>query len=87
MSLRIDIGAVGGPYRLTGTPLRSQRNFVKFHLMEDPRTPESWALRNRNTGWASAPLTIVFSNIGNFTEYCSTNLQIPGSSNGSWPPN
>lgn len=50
MSLTRDMGAVGGPNRLTGTPLRSHKNLVKFHLMLLPMTPPNRDLRKRNTG-------------------------------------
>lgn len=81
MSLTMDLGAVGGPYRFTGTPFRSQRNLVKFHLMDEPRTPPPIrAFKNRNTGWAPLPFTSIFSNISNFTVYCWTNWQMVSSS-------
>lgn len=38
-------GEVVGPYRLMGMPLLSQRNFVKFHLMYEPKSPPSLPFR------------------------------------------
>ncbi len=46
MSGSISMGSVGGPYLLTGMPSSLTRNFVKFHLIEVPKVPVSFALRN-----------------------------------------
>ena len=52
MSSLIFLGEVVEAYRLTGKPLRSIKNLVKFHLMASvPSKPGASALRYSNKGW------------------------------------
>ncbi|WP_313566014.1 hypothetical protein [Mobilicoccus sp.] len=40
---------------------------MKFHLIAPPSTPPRSRLSQAHKGWASAPLTSTFANIGNVT--------------------
>jgi len=50
ISFSKDMGLVGGPYLFTGIPSLSHKNFVKFHLIREPKVPVSLALRNLKIG-------------------------------------
>src|SRR5258708_9685589 len=63
-------GFVAGSNRATGFPLRSNRNFVKFHLMSPANCgSDVGSVRNVYSGVLSSPFTDTFDIIGKLTLY------------------
>jgi len=80
-------GSSLGPKRLIGTPLRSTRNLVKFHLMK-LIAPGCSFFRNFQSGAASEPLTLIFAYRSNVTpKWLEANFWMEALSPGSWAPN
>src|SRR3954470_2540208 len=68
-------------------PLRSTRNFAKFHSMSPAKSPSvSLLVRNLYSACWSSPLTLILLAIGNDTLYLPVqNFLISASVPGSWP--
>ena len=81
------MGSSMGPSLATGFPFLSITNLVKFHFMPEPRSPPCFSFKNFHSGWASAPLTLTFSNMSNLTPKPAANCLISVLEPGSWNPN
>jgi len=87
MSCSKERGLVGGPNLFTGFPFLSQRNFVKFHLTEEPSVPFSSFLRNKYKGCVFFPFTSILSKILNVAPLEAANALICSFVPGSCFPN
>ena len=65
MSCSMLSGVSVGAKRLTTLPSRSIKNFVKFHLMDEPSALFFSFLRNLKRSLAFLPLTSIFAKRGN----------------------
>jgi len=77
-------GGSCGPVLATGCPLRSIKNFVKFHLMKSPNVPPCFIFRYFQRGCALSPFTSIFAYKSNVTpKFSFTYFLISGSGQGS----
>src|SRR4029077_4689598 len=80
-------GVTADSKRCTTLPLRSTRNFVKFHLMSPAMAAPVCLVRYWESGVWSSPLTDTFLYMGNVTLYFrEQKVLISSFVPGSWAP-
>src|SRR5215212_1226162 len=81
-------GVTVGACRATTLPDRSTRNLVKFHLIDEPNSPDFAFFKCWYNGCALPPLTSILANMGKLTAYLlEQNCSICLASPVSWFPN